>query len=889
MKPRRPTGMLAEVATLRTGTIVTDVSSDVHTLNSTLVERTPSWLTHAITPPWSFIWIGVFGGSAIVIACVHCRRDSPGQWVLRRFMTGCMLLAAIARLCMIILLGVVTPMGYCENTYALAVTCHVFAVVMPGVAFIAAWSSSMLVLLFLSELRLAYMNVLPGKHARILRIATVLFIVLGSVTSMMWRMVPWPQMASSQSASGDASLPQDDAVEAVHAALTLSELVLALVFFLAPPNFLRSLVRQARLQSGFRGIPAVILRWLVVIFSLLIASAGRAAVEIFSASNAAWAREALSWSTRLGAFTFFVVGQLPDLLILLALSSAVHTTRFSKFGAVPWLLRVPIGEVSFGRSLGEGAFASVFLGTWQGTAVALKRLKTHGLSPTDRDALQHELETEAALLSKEVLRHRNIVNFIGLVVDPSGGASLLMTEYAQLGSLASMLDRSPSLNGEGEGLGVPLLPWSRRLLLGQQLAYGVRHLHRHKVIHRDLKPQNCLIDAHFVLKICDFGLSRLISLASHTGRRLPRSSTLNSLRSSPRATQLDDLLEGSPADDLSVDPLVLDGAPSGVGAGCTASTSGGGSVAGFAMALGTAALGYGAGPSPSRHLNVVLRAHIDGSPATSSTLEPLLQSSAPPVTPPLHRRGSSSPDVTISQQPGWPSWSSFGGPPSTSIQTSPPAASLASPSAVSSRLLADASGVDASLLPLSGGALSPRHTMNADRMTANLGTAQWMAPEIMRLPEEMPRSTGDTLPADFGASVLAYTFSADVYSTGMLLWAIGRRRSPFANIERTAEIFRAVRAGMRPPLPADADDVLPLVGSEAHGALSSWFGLVADCWAHDPEARPSMEEVTAELEMIDLHAVQAIDSLDLERDAPHKMSDVFGCGAGHDLSFPGRK
>lgn len=179
--------------------------------------------------------------------------------------------------------------------------------------------------------------------------------------------------------------------------------------------------------------------------------------------------------------------------------------------------------------------------------------------------------------------------------------------------------------------------------------------------------------------------------------------------------------------------------------------------------------------------------------------------------------------------------------------------------------------------------------MNADRMTANLGTAQWMAPEIMRLPEEMPRSTGDTLPADFGASVLAYTFSADVYSTGMLLWAIGRRRSPFANIERTAEIFRAVRAGMRPPLPADADDVLPLVGSEAHGALSSWFGLVADCWAHDPEARPSMEEVTAELEMIDLHAVQAIDSLDLERDAPHKMSDVFGCGTGHDLSFPGRK
>ena len=54
--------------------------------------------------------------------------------------------------------------------------------------------------------------------------------------------------------------------------------------------------------------------------------------------------------TRFGAFTFFLVGQLPDLLILLALSSAVHTTRFSKFGAVPWLLRVPMAEVSCRRS-----------------------------------------------------------------------------------------------------------------------------------------------------------------------------------------------------------------------------------------------------------------------------------------------------------------------------------------------------------------------------------------------------------------------------------------------------------------------------------------------------------------------------------------------------------
>ena len=90
--------------------------------------------------------------------------------------------------------------------------------------------------------------------------------------------------------------------------------------------------------------------------------------------------------------------------------------------------------------------------------------------------LQQELETEAALLSKEVLRHRNIVHFIGLVVDPSGGASLLMTEFAQLGSLAAMLEAPRARDGAARGrdsssvsLSVPLLPWGRRLLLGQQV------------------------------------------------------------------------------------------------------------------------------------------------------------------------------------------------------------------------------------------------------------------------------------------------------------------------------------------------------------------------------------------------------------------------------------
>lgn len=55
------------------------------------------------------------------------------------------------------------------------------------------------------------------------------------------------------------------------------------------------LVCQAASQPGLRSIPAVILRWLVVLIALFVASLGRAAVELSFAFDAPWADDALSW------------------------------------------------------------------------------------------------------------------------------------------------------------------------------------------------------------------------------------------------------------------------------------------------------------------------------------------------------------------------------------------------------------------------------------------------------------------------------------------------------------------------------------------------------------------------------------------------------------------
>jgi serine/threonine protein kinase len=40
---------------------------------------------------------------------------------------------------------------------------------------------------------------------------------------------------------------------------------------------------------------------------------------------------------------------------------------------------------------------------------------------------------------------------------------------------------------------------------------GLMHIHRMKIIHRDVKSANCLVDKHWTVKICDFGLSRIIT------------------------------------------------------------------------------------------------------------------------------------------------------------------------------------------------------------------------------------------------------------------------------------------------------------------------------------------------------------------------------------------
>ena len=100
-------------------------------------------------------------------------------------------------------------------------------------------------------------------------------------------------------------------------------------------------------------------------------------------------------------------------------------------------------------------------------------------------------------------------------------------------------------------------------------------------------------------------------------------------------------------------------------------------------------------------------------------------------------------------------------------------------------------------------------------LTQNVGTAQFAAPEVLRL-------SSDT-------SEPAYTLSADIYSIGVLLWTLASREKPWESM-LPVQIIQAVKAGQRPPAPAET-------------CPEGWRQLVLSCWAQTPHKRPAIDQV----------------------------------------------
>ncbi|XP_006657992.1 cysteine-rich receptor-like protein kinase 6 [Oryza brachyantha] len=157
-------------------------------------------------------------------------------------------------------------------------------------------------------------------------------------------------------------------------------------------------------------------------------------------------------------------------------------------------IRIATDNFAENNKLGEGGFGAVYKGSFPGgQEIAVKRL-----SQSSGQGIG-ELKNELVLIAK--LQHKNLVRLFGVCLE--GDEKLLVYEYMPNKSLDTFLFDSEKRKQ---------IDWGKRFTIIKGITGGLQYLHEDsqlKIIHRDLKASNVLLDTNMNPKISDFGLARL--------------------------------------------------------------------------------------------------------------------------------------------------------------------------------------------------------------------------------------------------------------------------------------------------------------------------------------------------------------------------------------------
>ncbi|MBV9227913.1 MAG: protein kinase [Chloroflexi bacterium] len=161
------------------------------------------------------------------------------------------------------------------------------------------------------------------------------------------------------------------------------------------------------------------------------------------------------------------------------------------------------GNYRLMRLLGQGGFAETYLGEHIDLkAEAAVKIVQAQLAETEQEGFSSEARTIAQM------KHPNIVRLLAFGVESSHNRPYLVMDYAPHGTLRQRHRR-------GEPVPIPMV-----LSYVKQLAAALQYAHEHKIIHRDVKPENMLVGESNEILLSDFGIAVLQSMHSQLAQNI---------------------------------------------------------------------------------------------------------------------------------------------------------------------------------------------------------------------------------------------------------------------------------------------------------------------------------------------------------------------------------
>ncbi|CAF3170654.1 unnamed protein product [Rotaria sp. Silwood2] len=168
--------------------------------------------------------------------------------------------------------------------------------------------------------------------------------------------------------------------------------------------------------------------------------------------------------------------------------------------------QISVDDIELGDELGSGAFGSVFKAKWisKKRSVACKVINV----PKSKDAERLEKSFLKEIAAYAELSGAYILKTYGFTASKQGQGKryMIVMEYMSRGSLSNLIQE------KGDKISL-----RRKLDMAMNMASGMRKIHEHRMIHRDIRPDNILVNENYVAKIGDMGIARFTDpLNQHT-------------------------------------------------------------------------------------------------------------------------------------------------------------------------------------------------------------------------------------------------------------------------------------------------------------------------------------------------------------------------------------